>query len=161
MTRLSLIFLLLSATPASADVTHKITKSIQLNVDVAGSVAERIGSAYSIQGENIKLDTAGGLGSLTAGSAVGYTPADYSINTAGESFSLSESFLEGDATPAVLSTTVTNGTVPSLPALGKTTTTAAGHAGDLAGSISPAGISLTAGGGGTTATGQYVVELTH
>ena len=151
--------LTLIAAPAQSDVIHKISSSIQLDVAGAGSVAERIGSSYSIQGENIKLDTAGGLAALTAGSAVGYTAADYSIVNAGQSFSLSEVFLEGDATPAVLSTTVTNGAVPKLPVLGKVTSTAGGYAGDLAGSIAPSGISLTAGGSGTTATGQFVVEL--
>ncbi len=145
--------------PAQADITHRIQSSVQLSVDGAGSVAARIPSTYAVSGSNITLDTAGGLGSLTAGSAVGYTPASYSVTTAGDAFSYSESFIEGDATPS--DTTVTSGIVGSLPMLGSTTTTSGGVAGNLAGSIATDGaISITAGGAGTSAIGQVIQELT-
>tara|TARA_A100001201_G_scaffold122902_1_gene106804 strand:- start:330 stop:818 length:489 start_codon:yes stop_codon:yes gene_type:complete len=145
--------------PAHADITHRIQSSVQLSVDGAGSVAARIPSTYAVSGSNITLDTAGGLGSLTAGSAVGYTPASYSVTTAGDAFSYSESFIEGDATPS--DTTVTSGVVGSLPMLGSTTTTSGGVAGSLAGSIATDGaISITAGGAGTSAIGQVIQELT-
>ena len=145
--------------PAQADITHKIQSSIQLSVDGAGSVATRIPSTYAVSGSNITLDTAGGLGSLTAGSAVGYTPASYSVTTAGDAFSYSESFIEGDATPSA--TTVTSGVVGSLPMLGSTTTTSGGVAGNLAGSIATDGaLTITAGGAGTSAIGQVIQELT-
>ncbi len=97
------------------------------------------------------------LGTLTSGSAVGYTAGDYAIKNAGEAFSYSESFIEGDNTPSA--TTVSSG-VADLPMLGNTTTTSGGVAGNLAGSISSGSISLTAGGAGTTATGQVVTEIT-
>ena len=145
--------------PAQADITHRIQSSIQLSVDGAGSVATRIPSTYAVSGSNITLDTAGGLGSLTAGSAVGYTPAAYSVTTAGDAFSYSESFIEGDATPS--NTTVTSGVVGSLPMLGSTTTTSGGVAGNLAGSIATDGaLTITAGGAGTSAIGQVIQELT-
>ena len=67
----------------------------------------KLPSTYAISGSNITLDTAGGLGALTAGTAVGYTPAAYSVTTAGDAFSYSESFIEGDDTPSA--TTVTSG----------------------------------------------------
>jgi hypothetical protein len=146
------------ATPAMADITHKMQSSIQLTVDGAGSVANRIGSTYSVSGNNITLDTAGGLGTLTAGSAVGFSAADYSITTAGDAYSFSESFIEGDATPAA--TTITSGVAPTLPMLGSTTTTSGGVAGSLAGTIGSDGIfTITAGGAGTTAIGQFITEL--
>jgi hypothetical protein len=149
----------LLAAPAQADITHKIQSSVSLSVDGAGSVATRIPSTYSISGNNITLDTAGGLGSLTAGSAVGYTPADYSVTTAGDAFSLTESFIEGDATPSA--TTVTSGVVTALPMLGNTTTTSGGVAGSLAGTIATDGaLTITAGGAGTQAVGQIIQELT-
>ena len=149
----------LLAAPAQADITHKIQSSVSLSVDGAGSVATRIPSTYSISGNNITLDTAGGLGSLTAGSAVGYTPAAYSVTTAGDAFSLTESFIEGDATPSA--TTVTSGVVTSLPMLGSTTTTSGGVAGSLAGTIATDGaLTITAGGAGTQAVGQIIQELT-
>ena len=147
------------AAPAQADIVHKITSSVQLTVDGAGSVADRIGSSYAVSGSNISLDSVGGLGSLTAGSAVGYTPAGYSVTTAGDAFSFTESFLEGDATPSA--TTVSSGVVTALPMLGSTTTTSGGVAGSLAGSIATDGaISITPGGAGTTAIGQVIQELT-
>ncbi len=145
--------------PAHADITHKIQSSVQLTVDGAGSVATRVPSTYSISGSNITLDTAGGLGALTPGSAVGYSAADYSVTTPGDAFSYSESFLEGDATPSA--TTVTSGVVTALPMLGSTTTTPGGVASTLGGSIDSGGaLSITAGGPGTTAIGQIVTSIT-
>ena len=155
---LILAALVLTAAPAKADLTHRIQSSVSLTVDAAASAATRIGSSYSVTGNNITLDTAGGLSSLTAGSAVGYTPAAYSVTTAGDAFSFTEAFTEGDATPST--TTVTSGVVGSLPMLGNTTTTAGGVAGLLDGSIaSDHVISLTAGGAGTSAVGQMVTEI--
>lgn len=159
MRRFLILAVVLAAAPVQADITHKIQSSVQLTVDGAASAATRIGSSYSVTGNNITLDTAGGLGALTAGSAVGYTAADYSITTAGDAFSFTEAFTEGDATPAA--TTVTSGVVGSLPMLGTTTTTSGGVAGSLGGTLaSDHAIGLTAGGAGTTATGQMVVEIT-
>ena len=152
------IALLGLTTPAFADITHKMQTSIQLTVDGAGSQATRLGSTYSVTGSNITLDTAGGLGSLTPGSGVGYSAADYSVNMAGNAFSFSESFIEGDATPTA--TTITSGIVGSLPMLGSTLTTSGGVAGSLAGTIGTSGaMSVTAGGAGTTAIGQFITEL--
>jgi len=147
-----------NASAAHADLTHRIQSSVSLTVDAAASAASRIGSSYSVSGNNITLDTAGGLGTLTSGSAVGYTAADYSITTAGDAFSFSESFTEGDSVPSA--TSVTAGVVGSLPMLGDTTTTAGGVAGTLAGTISSDhAIGLTAGGAGTSAVGQMVTEI--
>jgi hypothetical protein len=155
---LILAALVLAAAPAKADLTHRIQSSVSLTVDASASAATRIGSSYSVTGNNVTLDTAGGLGSLTAGSAVGYTPAAYSVTTAGDAFSFTEAFTEGDATPSA--TAVTSGVVGSLPMLGNTTTTGGGVAGLLDGSIaSDHVISLTAGGAGTSAVGQMVTEI--
>ena len=152
-------FALAIAAPVSAgSITHRLQSSVQLSVDAAATQASRIGSNYSIQGNNIKLDTAGGLGSLSAGDAVGYTAADYSIVNAGESFSLTESFIEGDATPTNL--TIGSGVAAALPVLGSTTSFAGGVAGSLAGTIDSAGtLTLTAGGAGTQALGQFTSEI--
>jgi len=148
-----------AAGPAQADLTHRIQSSVSLTVDNAASAATRIGSSYSVSGNNVTLGTAGGLGTLTTGSAVGYTAADYSITTTGQAFSFSESFTEGDNVPSA--TAVTSGVVGSLPMLGSTTTTAGGVAGNLAGTItSDHSITITAGGAGTSAVGQMVTELT-
>lgn len=159
MRKLLPLAFLLAASPAHADITHKIQSSISLTVDGAASAATKIGSSYSVSGSNVTLDTAGGLGSLTSGSAVGYTPASYSVTTAGDAFSFTESFNEGDNVPSA--TTVTSGVVGSLPMLGDTTTTSGGVAGSLAGTLSSDhAMTITAGGAGTSAVGQMVTELT-
>ena len=152
-------FALALASPVYADsITHRLQSSVQLSVDAAATQASRIGSTYSIQGNNIKLDTAGGLANLTAGAAVGYTAADYSIVNAGESFSLTESYIEGDAKAANL--TIGSGVAAALPVLGSTTSFAGGVAGSLAGTIDSAGtLTLTAGGAGTQALGQFTSEI--
>lgn len=147
--------------PAHADITHRIQSSVSLSVDGAGSVAIRVPSSLAVSGNNITLGTVPSLSSHTAGTALGYTPGAFTVTNAGDAFSYSESYTEGDNVPTVLSTTVTSGVVPALPILGNTTTTSGGVAGSLSGSIDTGGaISLTAGNAGTSAIGQVVVELT-
>ena len=150
----------LLAAPAQADITHRIQSSVSLSVDGAGSVAIRQPSSMAVSGSNVTLGTAPTLDALTSGTALGYTPGAYSITTAGDAFSYSESYTEGDDVPAVLSTTVTSGVVPALPAFGSVTTTSGGVASTLAGTIATDGaISITAGGAGTQAVGQVIQEL--
>ena len=156
----ALIFLFAGA--ARADITPKLQSSVQLTVDGAASQATRIGSTYSVSGSNISVKSGssfGGLGALSSGTAVGYTPMGAEITTAGDAFTFSESFIEGDDVTS--GTTVTSGVVPSLPMLGSTTTSSGGLAGSLAGTIATDGaMTITAGGAGTTATGQHVSEVT-
>ena len=162
MKRLAFVLgLTVFALPAQADITHRIQSSVSLSVDGAGSVATRIPSSMAVSGNNVTLDTTPVLGTLTSGTALGYTPGAYSITTAGDAFSYSESYTEGDDVPSVLSTTVTSGVVPSLPIFGSTTTTSGGVKGDLAGTIATDGaLTITSGGAGTQAIGQVIQELT-
>ena len=147
--------------PAQADITHRIQSSVSLSVDGAGSVATRVPSSLAVSGNNVTLGTVPSLSSHTAGTALGYTPGAFTVTTAGDAFSYSESYTEGDNVPTVLSTTVTSGVVPALPVFGNTTTTSGGVASTLAGTIATDGaISLTAGGAGTSAIGQVIQELT-
>jgi len=151
------------ATPAQADITHRLSSSLQLTVDAAASQATRIGSSYSVSGNNVSA-TLGGLaapGSATAAATM--NAGTYTQTNDGAAISFSESFTAGDAVNVVNSgTTVSSGVVGSLPAYGIVTTTAGGVAGGLGGSIDSAGSigSLTAGGAGTSATGQFVSEIT-
>ena len=90
----------------------------------------------------ISLDTAPVLGTLTAGSAVGYTPGEYSITTA-ETPSLTAS-----PTSKAMPSTLPQAAVWSLalPMLA-TTATSGGVAGSLAGTIAGDGaMTITAGG---------------
>ena len=53
-----------------------------------------------------------------------------------------------------------SGIVADMPAFGNTVVTSGGVAGTLAGTVTSAGVlTITAGGAGTTATGQYTSEI--
>ena len=153
------------ANPARADLTHRMSSSTQLTVNGAYTDATRIGSTYTVSGSNIKVASADDhFGKLTAGTATAAATLDvgaYDINTAGSAFSFSESWTQGDAVNAIGSgADVTSGVVADLPAYGEVLTMSGGVAGSLAGTITSAGVTtLTAGGAGTTATGQFVTEI--
>ncbi len=164
---LTLAMLLMTAPlSARADIVHRMTSSTQLSVNGAYTDASRIGSTYSVSGSNIKVDTSnsGHFGALTAGSATAAPTLDvgtYDINTAGSAFTFSESFTQGDAIAAMgAGVDVTAGVVADMPAYGNTLTMHGGVAGSLAGTITSAGVTtLTAGGAGTSAVGQFVTEI--
>ena len=153
------------ASPARADLVHRLTSSTQLQVNGAYTDASRIGSTYTVSGSNIKVATDNHYGKLTAGTATTAATLDvgaYDVNTAGSAFSFSESWIQGDATAAIgAGVDVTSGVVADMPAYGNTLTMSGGVAGSLAGTITSAGVTtLTAGGAGTSATGQFVSEIT-
>jgi len=158
---LPFIMLLMTASSANAGaLTHKLSSSVQLTVDAAATNVTRLGNSYSISGNNVATSdgTTSGVistGTITAGL---YSPGTISASqlsaTSGESFSFSTAFTQADAIP---SAAVTVGDVANY---GNITSTTAGVAGSLAGTLSTAGaITLTAGGAGTNATGQFVSEL--
>ena len=159
--------LLLAAGPARADITHRLSSSIQLSVDGAATQAQRIGSTYSVSGNNIRVSAANNsvFGGLTAGSATAAATmkvGTYDVNTAGSAFSFSEGWTQGDAIPAIGSgVDVSAGVVADMPAFGVVTTQSGGVAGNLAGTVTSAGaVTATAGGAGTQALGQFVSEIT-
>ena len=164
---LPLVMLLMTGSltaPARADLTHRMTSSTQLQVNGAYTDATRIGSTYTVSGSNMKVATDAHFGKLTAGTATAAATLDvgeYDINTAGSAFTFSESWTQGDVVNAIGSgADVTSGVVADLPAYGEVLTMSGGVAGSLAGTITSAGVTtLTAGGAGTTATGQFVTEL--
>ena len=152
--------------PARADLTHRMTSSTQLSVNGAYTDASRIGSTYTVSGSNIKVDTtdSGHFGTMTAATATAAAAQDlgsYDINTAGSAFSCSEAWTQGDVVNAIGSgVDVGAGVVADMPAYGNVMTVSGGVAGTLAGTITSAGVTtLTAGGAGTTATGQFVTEI--
>ena len=154
----------LLAAPAQADIIHRISSSVQLNVESAASNATRVPSVYSVSGTNLTTTdgtTSGNIGRLSAfsaGTAPGFTGTTASVKVEGEDFSFSESYIEGDKPHA--GSTVASGVIGTLPVLGSTVTSAGGVAGALAGSLdSGHTMSITAGGAGTTATAQHVSEL--
>ena len=151
------------SSPAMADITHKLSSSIQLSVAAAATQVERIGTSYSVSGSGVDTTyTSGGsavsdgIGSLTISTGVGAIPSiEATQKTAGNSFSFSQTFTQGDA---LATSAPTAGTVSNFS---NQTSTGSGTAGDLAGTITTAGaVTLTAGGAGTVATGQFINELT-
>ena len=151
---------------AKADLVHKLSTSTQLSVDAAATQSTRIGSTYSSSGNNISVVTDADFGGLTApGSTTASATmiqTNYELTTPGSAYSFSESFTYGDAVnPIGSGVDVAAGVVADMPAFGEVTTTSGGVAGTLAGTITSAGvITVTAGGAGTDAIGQFVSELT-
>ena len=127
---ISFLLLILTPLPIRADLVHKLSTSTSLTVGGASTIADRIGSTYSVSGSNIKVATDNHFGKLTAGTATTAATLDvgaYDVNTAGSAFSFSESWTQGDAIPAIGSgVDVTNGIVADMPAFGSTTTQSGG-----------------------------------
>jgi len=127
----------------AAEITSRITDSVQLKVDAAASQAIRVGGQYSVSGTNIQSSSFGGVGGA----------GTYSINTSGQAFTFSESLIDADTVPASVST-------GAIAPYGNITSTAAGSAGSLAGTLSGTSVpTVTAGGAGTSATAQRSIEL--
>ena len=149
MKRLLLISSLFLITPVSAaEITSRITDSVQLGVQGAAVQSTRIGASYSASGTNVQATSFGGVGGA----------GTYDINTAGQAFTFSESFNAAD-TP-VTTQSVNAGVIASPNLYGDSVTQLAGDKGSLAGSLSTTGVpTVTAGGPGTTATAQRSIEL--
>jgi len=162
-TLLVLSITLAAVLPAQADLTHRISSSVQLDVGGASSRAVRVGNSYSISGNGVDTsvsaggsttaDALGGLGAATNG-VNAITIPDATQKTAGNSFSFASSYSQGDLVPTSAPT------VGAVPAFGDVTSTAAGTASTLAGTLTTSGaITVTAGGANTSAIGQVISEL--
>ena len=149
MKRLLFAFSLFFTIPASAaEITSRITDSVQLGVQGAAVQSTRIGASYSASGTNIQATSFGGVSGA----------GTYDVNTPGQAFTFSESFNAAD-TP-VTTQSVSGGQIASPNLYGDSVTQLGGDAGSLSGTLSPTGVaSVTAGGPGTTATAQRSVEL--
>ena len=154
-----LIFLLFLAAPARADITHAITTSTQLTVNAAATQAQRIGSSFSAAGSNVDTTDGTTANTISAGTITSgvYSPGAIAAtqDNPGAAFSYSQSYTQADAVPT---------SAPSVGAVGNfsnVTSTAAGVAGSLAGTITSQGVlTLTAGGAGTSAVGSVESALT-
>jgi hypothetical protein len=155
---LAMLLMTVSAANAGGLVT-KHASSVQLTVDAARSTASRMGNTYAISGSGVSTTdgtTAGTIstGTITSGiMSPGTIAATQTID--GNAFSYSQSFTQADAIPTAAPTV---GDVPNFSSL---TSYTAGTAGTLAGTVGTTGaLTVTAGGAGTTATGQFVSEIT-
>ena len=155
------IMLAMAATPlaARADITSRMTSSVQLTVNAAATQMQRVGNSYSISGTNVDTTDGTTAGTVSAGSISSgvYGPGTISAtqDDPGEAFSFTTSFIQGDAID-------TSGpSVGDVSAYSNQLSTGAGTAGNLAGTVTSQGaLTVTAGGAGTTATGQFVTEVT-
>jgi len=147
------------ASPAMADITHKLSSSIQLQVNAAATQVERIGSSWSVSGNGVDTTDGTTVNTVSAGTITSGVMSPGTIaatqDVPGASFSYSATYVQGDAVSQ---------SAPSVGAVSNFSdqvSTASGTAGDLAGTITTAGVmTITAGGAGTVATGQFVNELT-
>ena len=160
MKRLLFVFTLLSiGLPARADITHKLSSSVQLQVNAAATQVERIGSSWSVSGNGVDTTDGTTVNTVSAGTITSGVMSPGTIaatqDVPGATFSYSATYVQGDA---VSQSAPTVGQVGNFS---DQVSTAAGTAGDLAGTITSAGVmTITAGGAGTVATGQHVTELT-
>ena len=152
--------LLFFPSAAFADMNHSISSSVKFESLSAASTADKIGSSYSISGNNIttvdsnSAATLGGFGTTSNGvPSVTFPSATQA--TSGEAFSFTQSYVEGDQTPG---SSITVGTVPNFSDI---TSTSAGSVGTAAVAIDNHTMTLTPGTGtGIVMTGQFVVDLT-
>ena len=159
MKKLILLLALATPLPVLSDVTHSIQNSVSLTVGAATTSMDRIGSSFSISGTGVDVTDGTTAGTVSAGTITSgvYSPGTIAATqnaTSGESFSFSQSYTQADA---LATSAPTTGDVPNFSDV---TSTAGGTAGNLAGSVTSAGVvSITAGGANTEAVGQVVSTL--
>ena len=152
--------MLLMASPAYAGgLVTKHASSVQLTVDAARTTATRVGSSYAISGSGVNTTDGTTAGTISAGTITSGVLAPGNISatqaTNGNAFSFSQSFTQGDAVPTAAPTVGDVGNFSSQ------TSYTAGTAGNLAGTVTTGGaLTVTAGGAGSSATGQFVSEIT-
>ena len=155
----------LGGLPAHADMTSRFSSSVQLSVGGAHTSTNRIGSSYAVAGSGVDTSITPSGGSAAADQVSSgvitsgvYTPGVVVAEqkTAGNAFSFSQSYTQGDA---VATSAPTVGAVNNF---GNMSSTAGGTVGNLAGqtSSSHAFSAVAAGGANTSATTQFVTELT-
>jgi len=157
---LPIVMLLMTAGAAQAGgLVTKHASSVQLTVDAARTQATRIGSSFSIAGSNIDTTDGNTANTVSAGTITSgvYSPGTIAAtqDTPGAAFSFSQSYTQADAVPQSAAT------VGTIPNFGSVTSYSAGTKDTLAGTVTSAGVlTVTAGGAGTSATGQFVSEIT-
>ena len=161
------IMLVMAATPmaARADITSRMTSSVQLQVNAAATSMKRMGNSYSISGNNVDTTDGTTASTVSAGAIASgvYAPGTIAVtqDDPGESFSFATAFTQGDALHTA------GPDVGDVSPFSNQLSTAAGSAGSLAGTAgslagtvtSQGALTIVAGGAGTSATGQFVSEL--
>ena len=160
-----------SSSPVLADISHSIQNVVSVSTLGASSTANRIGTTFSASGTNVTptaSETANAIGTLdltdnqiTNGVPTIDSTTTYAVTTAGDAWSVSESYIQGDAIPTA-GTTVTNGVVPALQIFGDTTTVSGGDIGTTAITMDSGGamtVNLSDTGAGVTAQMSNTIKL--
>ena len=91
----------LVAPSAKADITSRMTSSVQLQVNAAATQMQRIGSSFSITGNNVDTTDGTTANTVSAGTIASgvYSPGTIAAvqDDPGESFSFTQAFTQGDA----------------------------------------------------------------
>ena len=146
--------------PVRADITSRFASSVQLSVGGAHTTAERIGSSFAISGSGVDTTDGTTVNTVSTGTIASgvYSPGTIAAtqDSPGSSFSFAQSYTQADAIPGSAVT------VGASQYFGDISSTAGGTVGDLAGSVTSShGFSgVAAGGANTSATSQFVTELT-
>ena len=168
---LALLLLLAPASPVLSDITQKFTTSAQISVDMPYSVTNKLGTTYSISGNNITPSvtaggstTSGAIGGLNVSSLTAGVPAliqtDKAITTAGSAFSLTEAVTVGDALPSAITPSSGIATLPHLS--GQTTVGSGGTLGSGAMTSLSSGVTTCSGafGSGSSCVASTTVTIT-
>ena len=173
MKKLFALLLLFSPSVALADINHSIQNVVSVSTLGASSTANRVGTTFAASGTNVTPtanESAGGIGTLdltdaqiTNGVPTIDSTTTYAVTTAGDAWSVQESFIQGDSIPTDFkATTVTAGVVPALPIFGDTTTVSGGVIGTTAMTMDSGGamtVNLSATGAGVTAQKSTTIKL--
>ena len=165
---LPIIMLMMSGiavSPAKADLTHRLSSSTQLQVDAGYTQVSRAANSYSTSGSGVSTTITpsggsatsdlGGIQSVATSGAATFALPDAAQTTQGNAYSFTQSVSLGD------SIVTTAADVGDVQGYSNIVSTGPGSAGSLAGTILSSGaMTLTAGGAGTSATGQFVTEIT-
>ena len=157
--------ILMSGTAARADLTHRLSSSTQLQVDAGYTQVSRAANTYSTSGSGVTTTITpangsatsdlGGIQSVSTAGAATFALPDAAQTTQGNAYSFTQSVSMGD------SIVTTAADVGDVLGYSNIVSTAPGTKDTLAGTISSAGaMTITAGGSGTSATGQFVTEVT-
>ena len=155
----------MSGTAARADLTHRLSSSTQLQVDAGYTQVSRAANSYSTSGSGVSTTITpangsatsdlGGIQSVSTAGAATFALPDAAQTTQGNAYSFTQSVSMGD------SIVTTAADVGDVLGYSNIVSTAPGTKDTLAGTISSAGaMTITAGGSGTSATGQFVTEVT-
>jgi len=158
-------------TASYADISHSIQNIVSVSTIGASSTSNRVGTTFSASGTNVTptaSETANAIGTLdltdnqiTNGVPTIDSTTTYAVTTAGDAWSVSESYIQGDAIPTA-GTTVTNGVVPALQIFGDTTTVSGGDIGTTAITMDSGGamtVNLSDTGAGVTAQMSNTIKL--